>query len=108
MTKFEIIDELKGAGVFELTQEIIDAIDADFDPDHASANRDIRGMIDRIHQMTEWTQFSARTMLDLATQAFGFAKYAFYSDLDICADVMEDLEDLHDILWQRLLKVWKE
>jgi hypothetical protein len=101
MTKHELINSLRDDGVFELTQEIIDIINSDNDETHASANKDLLGLINSIHQMQNWTLFSWKSMVDLATQAYGFEKYAAYNKLNACADIEEPLDDLHSILWTK-------
>lgn len=107
MTKLDVINTLTENGIFELTQEIIDIINADTNPAHA-ANRDVLSLISRVHQMQNWTQFSWKEMVDLTDQAFGFVKFAAYSDLDVCADVVDQVEDLHTYLWNSFneMEVW--
>ena len=106
MTKIELIKELKEDGIFEITQDILDTIDSDDNTDHAEANRNLRNLINRVHQMHEWTQFDWQTMLDLTTQAYGFNKYLGYSNMKVRADISEDLEDLHRILWVKFVRIF--
>lgn len=108
MTKIDAIKTLTDNGIFELTHEIIDIITADESENHVSANNDIRSLISRVDQMKNWTQFSWKEMVDLTAQAYGFVKYAAYSDLDVCADVVDQIEELHTILWNNFsdMEVW--
>ena len=108
MTKSEAIRTLTENGVFELTQEILDTLSADKDPAHEAANRNIADLIGRVHQMSNWMQFGWKEMVDLAAQAYGFVKYLGYSEIDACADVLEQLEDLHTIIWSNFssMEVW--
>ena len=108
MTKIEVIKALTEKGIFESAHGILDIISADNNPDHASANRDIAGLIRRIHKMSDWTQFSWKEMIDLVAQAYGFTKYLAYSGIDACADVADEIEELHTIVWNNLssMKVW--
>ena len=108
MTKIEAIKILSDNGVFELTQEILDIIYADSDSSHETANKDIYNLINSIHQMSEWTLFSWKVMIDLACQVYGFTKYLAYSKVVICADVVDEIEELHDILWSNFsnMEVW--
>lgn len=108
MTKNEAIRTLAENGVFELTQEILDAISADMAGDHAAANQNIADLIRRVQAMSDWMQFSWKEMLDLVAQAYGFVKYLGYSEIDACADVIEEIEDLHTILWNNFsnMEIW--
>ncbi len=108
MTKIETIKALTDNGIFELTSEIIDAINADESPIHSASNKDIKSLISKVDQMQNWTQFSWKEMIDLTAQAYGFVKFAAYNDLDVCADVYDDLDELHTILWNNFsnMEVW--
>jgi hypothetical protein len=108
MTKIEVIKTLTDNGIFELTSEIIDAINADESVNHSTANKDIKSLISRVDQMQNWTQFSWKEMVDLTAQAYGFVKFAAYNDLDVCADVVDQIEELHTILWNNFsnMEVW--
>lgn len=107
MTKIDVLNTLTENGIFESTQEIIDTIKADTNPAHV-ANGDIMSLISRVHQMQNWTQFSWKTMVDLTDQAFGFVKFASYNNIDVCADVVDQIEELHTILWNNFstMEVW--
>lgn len=107
MTKLDIIKTLTENGVFELTREIIETINADDAAGH-TANRDVLSLIKRVDLMQNWTQFSWKEMVDLTAQAYGFVKFAAYSNLDVCADVVDDVEELHTILWNNFssMEVW--
>lgn len=108
MTKLDVIKTLTENGIFDLTREIIGIIDADNAASHASANRNIRLLINSVDKMQNWTLFSWKTMIDLTAQAFGFTKCAAYSDLDVCADVVDQVEELHTILWNNFsnMEIW--
>lgn len=108
MTKIDVINRLTENGIFESTQEILDIISADQRQDHSSANKDIASMIESIHQMQNWTLFSWRTMIDTVAQVYGFTKYLAYNNLDVCADVVDQVEELHTILWNNFssMEVW--
>lgn len=108
MDKFDAIKTLTDNGIFELTGEIIDTINADNTASHASANRDILSLIERINLMQNWSQFSWKVMIDLTAQVYGFTKIAAYSDLDVCADVVEQVEELHTLLWNNFssMEIW--
>lgn len=101
MTKFEIIKSLADDGIFEITKEILDTIQSDGNPSHSAGNEQIRFLINSIHQMSDWLLFDWQNMLDLSAQAYGFEKFAAYSNVDICADLEDLLEDLHSILWTK-------
>ena len=107
MTKLDVINTLTENGIFESTQEIIDIIKADTNPAHV-ANNDIMRLVNSVHQMQNWTQFSWKEMVDLTAQAYGFAKLAAYNNLDVCADVIDQIEELHTILWNnfKTMEVW--
>ena len=108
MTKIDVINQLTENGIFELTQEVLDIIKSDNDQNHANANGDIANLINRVHLMQNWTQFSWKEMVDLTAQAYGFVKYAAYNNLNIAADVVDQIEELHSILWNNFssMEVW--
>lgn len=108
MNKLDAIKKLKENGIFELTQEIIDIINSDESETHASANKDVLDLITRVHQMQNWTLFNWKNMIDFTTQAFGFVKYADYNKLDVCSDVVDQIEELHTLLWNNFssMSIW--
>lgn len=110
MTKLDAIKTLTDNGIFELAQEIIDIINSDDADNHAIANKDILSLIGKINQMQNWTQFSWKEIIDLTTQAYGFVKFASYNELDVCADVYDQIDELHTILWNNFsnMKIWND
>lgn len=107
MTKIEAIKTLTANGIFELTQEILETIKSDETESHI-ANRDIFNMINSVHHMKDWTQFSWKEMVDLVAQAYGFTKFAAYNGIDVSADVADQIDELHTILWNSFsnMEVW--
>ena len=110
MTKLDAIKTLTDNGIFELTQEIIDIIKSDDADNHAAANKDILNLINSVNQMQNWTLFSWKEMIDQTDQAYGFTKYATYNKLDACADVYDQIDELHTILWNNFssMKIWND
>lgn len=108
MTKYEAIKTLQENGIFTLTEEIIGIIHGDNDNHHTAANNDLEAIINRVNQMQSGLKFDWKVMIDLTTQAYGFVKFAAYNELDVCADVVDQIEDLHDLLWNNFssMQIW--
>lgn len=107
MTKLDVIKTLTDNGIFDLVDEILSTITTDMNAAHI-ANKDIASLINKVSGMRNWTQFSWKEMIDLVSQVYGFTKYLAYNDTDICADVVDQIDELHTILWNSFsnMEVW--
>ena len=107
MNKLDVIKTLTDNGVFDLTDEILAVINADTNAAHI-ANKDIASLINRVSGMRNWTQFSWKEMVDLVSQVYGLTTYLAYYNIYIFADVVDQAEELHAILWSSFsdMEVW--
>ena len=105
MTKIEVVAKMKDDEFFEATHDILETIAADTVAEHAAANRHAAGLARSIDNMKEWVYFDARMMLDLTAQLYGFVRGLLYSNLDLIADIEEDVEWLHNAVSDACIKV---
>ena len=99
-TKFDVIKDLTDRGLFELADDIMATINADENPDHSGANKHTAAVVRSIRDMDKVTLFSAKELLDRSSRLYGFIHGLAYSDLDVVADVIDDVELLYEIAYQ--------
>ena len=98
MTKREVIKDLTDRGVFALVDSISSDLDADTDPNHAAVNKRLAYLISRVGEMREWLHFDIREMVQFVTMAYGLEDGLGMADMDLTADIEEDLRDLFEIV----------
>ena len=106
MDKFDVINQLKENGLFDLTKSIVDTLSGDTLESHKKANAHAAALAKRIYDMHDWTLLSVKTMIDLATRLYGFVQGLSYSDIDaINDDAYDSIEELYELVWNNCFPI---
>lgn len=105
-TKLDVILSFTANGLFDTAKDLIDSLSNNISGTNEKAYNHALYMANIIYNMRDWTQFSVKTMLDIATRLYGFAHGCAYSEIDVFDNESYDyIEDLYELVKNNCLPI---